>query len=53
MAAASLQRWALIVSAYEYSIVYKEGKNNANADGLSRLPLYYKTKPEMPGEMIL
>jgi len=53
MAAARLQRWALILSAYEYSIVYKEGKNNANADGLSRLPLNYKTEPEVPGEMIL
>ncbi|CAC5421832.1 unnamed protein product [Mytilus coruscus] len=53
MAAARLQRWALTLSAYEYSIVYKEGKNNANADGLSRLPLNCKTEPEVPGEMIL
>ena len=51
--AARLQRWTLILSAYEYSIVYKEGKNNANADGLSKLPLNYKTEPEVPGEMIL
>ncbi|CAC5401677.1 unnamed protein product [Mytilus coruscus] len=56
MAAARLQRWALTLSAYEYSIVYKEGKNNANADALSRLPFTCKTeetKTEVPGEMIL
>ncbi|CAC5381350.1 unnamed protein product [Mytilus coruscus] len=56
MAAASLQRWALTLSAYEYSIVYKEGQNNANADALSRLPLTCKTEEteaEVPGEMIL
>jgi hypothetical protein len=33
--------------------VYKEGRKNANADGLSRLPLNNKTEPEVPGEMIL
>jgi hypothetical protein len=53
MATTRLQRWALILSAYEYSIVYKEGRKNANADGLSRLPLNNKTEPEVPGEMIL
>ncbi|CAC5387068.1 unnamed protein product [Mytilus coruscus] len=56
MAAVRLQRWALTLSAYEYSIMYKEGKNNANADALSRLPLTCKTEEtetEVPGEMIL
>jgi hypothetical protein len=43
LASARIQRWALILSAYQYSIVYRTGKDNANADALSRLPL-----PETP-----
>lgn len=39
MAAARIQRWALILAGYEYEILYKEGKKNGNADCLSRLPL--------------
>jgi hypothetical protein len=37
--AARLQRWALLLSAYDYNIMYKKGENNSNADALSRLPL--------------
>ena len=44
MASGRIQRWALILGGYDYAIQYKEGKNMANADALSRLPL--KT-PEM------
>ena len=44
MAAARIQRWALILSAYDYAIQYKEGIQNANADALSGLPL-----PDTPG----
>jgi hypothetical protein len=44
MAAAQIHRWALILSAYDYAIQYKEGIQNANADALSRLPL-----PDTPG----
>ena len=39
MASSRLQRWALLLGAYNYTIQYKEGKENANADALSRLPL--------------
>ncbi len=39
MASARIQRWALKLSAYQYRIVYRAGKENANADALSRLPL--------------
>ena len=38
MASSRLQRWALIFSAYHYSICYKSGKDLSNADALSRLP---------------
>ena len=39
LAAARLQRWALLLSAYNYEIQYKSTDTHSNADGLSRLPL--------------
>ena len=39
MAAARIQRWALTLAAYNYSIEYKPGPEHANADALNRLPL--------------
>ncbi|XP_059413408.1 uncharacterized protein K02A2.6-like [Carassius carassius] len=39
MAAARLQRWALLLAAHNYTIQYKSGSDHGNADGLSRLPL--------------
>ncbi|XP_059397972.1 uncharacterized protein K02A2.6-like [Carassius carassius] len=39
MAAARMQRWALLLSAHNYTIEYKRAEHHANADGLSRLPL--------------
>ena len=44
LAAARLQRWAVLLSAYSYDIVFKTTNNHANADGLSRLPLYTRQK---------
>jgi hypothetical protein len=39
LAAARLQRWAVLLSAYTYDIKFRSTQNHANADGLSRLPL--------------
>ena len=39
LAAARLQRWALLLAAYDYNICYKPTEWHSNADGLSRLPL--------------
>lgn len=39
LAAARLQRWAVLLSAYKYDIKFKSTQAHANADGLSRLPL--------------
>ena len=35
MASRQIQRWALMLGAYDYCIRYKQGKSNANADALS------------------
>ena len=39
LAAARLQRWALLLSAYNYELEFKSTEQHSNADGLSRLPL--------------
>ena len=38
LASARIQRWALTLSTYNYTIRYKAGKSLGNADALSRLP---------------
>ena len=37
LAAARLQRWALILAAYQYKLLYRKSSDHANADALSRL----------------
>ena len=39
MAAARLQRWALILASYQYEIEFQPTDKHSNADGVSRLPL--------------
>ena len=43
LAAARLQRWALILTAYNYDIQYCPSDKHENADGLSRLPVPFYT----------
>lgn len=39
MAAARLQRWAILLAAYDYKMVHKPGTSVCNADFLSRCPI--------------
>ena len=54
MASGRIQRWALILGGYDYSIRYREGKNMANANARTRLPLKTSPQPEVskPPEMV-
>ena len=44
LAAARLQRWALILLAYQYELVFKKTQDHGNADALSRIPLPVQEK---------
>ena len=46
MASSRIQRWALTLSAYQYTIQHRPGTKMANADALSQLPL-----PESPSSV--
>ena len=47
-AAARMQRWALLLSGYQYDIQYRSTTKHANADCLSRLPVAIEaTQPEI------
>ena len=38
LAAARMQRLALVLSAYDYDLMYRRSEEHSNADALSRLP---------------
>lgn len=46
VAAARLQRWSVILSMYQYQIVYRRGTQMGNADALSRLPIVDEAEVE-------
>lgn len=41
---ARIQRWSLLLSQYDYKIIYRKASQMGNADGLSRLPIQKRTK---------
>ena len=42
MVAACIQRWTILLFAYNYSLKYCSGSENSNADFFSRFPLNEK-----------
>ena len=53
-AANRIQRWALTLASYEYSIACRGTMQHANADAMSRLPLLdMPTQTPVPGELVL
>ena len=38
-ASSRLQRWAILLSAYDYEVKYQPSRQHGNANGLSRLPV--------------
>ena len=53
VAAARLQHWALLLSAYHYNIVFTPTKSHANADCFSRLPILGKGTVGNPSDVTL
>ncbi|XP_054279105.1 uncharacterized protein K02A2.6-like [Macrosteles quadrilineatus] len=51
LAAARIQRWALILATYQYDLLYKKGADHGNADALSRLPCKGEEEEEIEGEI--
>ncbi|XP_054287559.1 uncharacterized protein K02A2.6-like [Macrosteles quadrilineatus] len=51
LAAARVQRWAIILSTYNYDLVYKKGSEIPNADALSRLPCGNNSCDDDEGEV--
>ena len=53
MASGRIQRWALILGAYQYTIGFQKGSDNTTADAVSRLPLpVTRTEPPKPAEVV-
>ena len=50
LAAARLQRWAIVLSAYRYDIIFKSTGEHLNADAMSRLPVMLAEDEPKAGE---
>ena len=50
LAAARMQRWAPVLSTYDYDLVYHRSEEHSNADPLSRLP-YQDSSIAMEGKV--
>ena len=50
LAAARLQRWAILLSAYCYDIRYRRTEDHVNADGLSHLLVQIPPREELSSE---
>ena len=54
-ASGKIQRWALVLAAYEYTISFRPTESHSNADALSRLPLQTADEgvPDVPETVLL
>ena len=53
-ASARIQRWALTLATYEYTMAYRQSADHGNADAMSRLPLPVPNSvPPAPAEVVL
>ena len=53
-ASSRIQRWALLLASYEYTIAYRSTTKHSNADAMSRLPLpNTPAKTPVPAELVL
>ena len=52
LSSARIQRWSLILAAYQYTLKYKRGQDNGNADAFSRLPLTQVQETEPLPELV-
>ena len=50
MTTARIQIWAILLSAYNYSLQYRPGNKNGNADFMSRFP---STNPIMMSQELV
>ena len=49
-----IRRWALTLSMYDYTLMFKSSRSHANADALSRLPISdHSPDPPIPPETVL
>ena len=46
MVSSRIQRWALTLAAYHYTVVFRVGRDNCSAGAMSRLPLEDKENAE-------